>query len=250
IREALLAADLKLQLHLDDPEKVYDQITSAWNHGNASELVDLARWLNLHQQGERVLSLFPVDAALQNSQLLLVRLDALATLQRWNEIDSLLSRPDLTLDPSVLECFRARAAQEQNAALDSELHWNHAISFAGGDALKLRAVADFADRSHAPAVALKAYEQLAKFPEHAAFAYRGTERLSAQAGDLAVQRAAAEKITNLAAGDPNAVAQLAYLNLLADKDVESNTAIARKLVKEHPDRLSFRVTAALGLLRQ
>ena len=116
--------------------------------------------------------------------------------------------------------------------------------------MKLRAVADFAERSHAPAVVLKAYEQLAKFPEHAAFAYRGTERLSAQAGDLAVQRAAAEKITNLAAGDPNAVAQLAYLDLLAGKDVESNTAIARKLVKEHPDRLSFRVTAALGLLRQ
>jgi hypothetical protein len=250
IRDALLAADLKLQSHMEDPPKIYDQVTAAWNHSNPSELVDLARWLNVHQQGERVLSLFPVDIALQNNQLLLVRLDALATLQRWNEIDTLLSRPDLTIDPSVLESFRARTAQEQNAALDAELHWNHAISFAGGDPLKLRAVADFAERSQAPAVALKVYEQLAKFPEHAAFAYRGTERLSAEAGDLAVRRAAAEKITTLAAGDPNAVAQLAYVNLLAGKDVESNTALARKLVKEHPDRLSFRVTAALGLLRQ
>ncbi len=250
VRDALLAADLKLQLRMEDPQKIYDQVTAAWNHGSTSELVDLARWLNLHQQGERVLSLFSVETALQNNQLLLVRVDALATLQRWNEIDSLLSRPDMTLDPSVLECFRARTAQEQKATLDAEVHWNHAIAFAGGDPLKLRAVADFAERSHAPGVALKAYEQLAKFPEHAAFAYRGTERLSAQAGDLAVQRAAAEKITNLAAGDPNAVAQLAYVNLLAGKDVDSNTAMARKLVTEHPDRLSFRVTAALGLLRQ
>src|SRR5207248_729312 len=94
VRGALLAADLKLRLHTDAPEKIYDQLSAAWNHGRPSELVDLARWLNLHQQGERVLSLFPVEGALGNNQLLLVRLDALATLQRWDEIDSLLSRTD------------------------------------------------------------------------------------------------------------------------------------------------------------
>jgi hypothetical protein len=250
IRDALLAADLTLQLKISDPERVYDQMTVAWNHGEVPEMVDLSRWLNLHQQPERVLSLFPVDAALKNNQLLLVRLDALATLQRWNEIDGLLSRTDLTLDPSILECFRARTAQEQNAVLDAELHWNHAISLAGGDPLKLRAVAEFAERNQAPAVALKAYDQLAKLPEHAAFAYRATERLSGHAGDLTVQRAAAEKMRSLAGSDPNVIAQLAYINLLANKDVEANTTTAKKLVAQHPDRLSFRITAALGFLRQ
>ncbi|MEY2440177.1 MAG: hypothetical protein QOI34_1562 [Verrucomicrobiota bacterium] len=250
IRDALLMADLRLQLHPNDAKEIFDQSVAQWNNGGVSDLIDLARWLNIHQQPERVLSLFSMERASQNNQLLLARLDALAALQRWNEIDTLLVNPDLTLDPSVLESFRARAAQEQNAPLDAELHWNHAISFAAGDAFKLRFVANFAEQSHAGGVALRAYDQLAKFPEHAAFAYHGTERLSAGREGLSVQKAAAEKISLLAPDNPNAAAQLAYLNLLAGTDVDANTMVAKKLVEKHPDRLSFRVTAALGYLRQ
>jgi hypothetical protein len=118
------------------------------------------------------------------------------------------------------------------------------------DPFKMRFVANFAEQSKAFTVALKAYEQLAKFPEHAAFALRGAQRLSGQGNDLAVQLAAAEKLRNMARDDPNAAAQLAYVNLLAGIEVESNTAAAKALVQKYPDRLSFRVTAALGFLRQ
>lgn len=248
--DALLTADLQLQRHPDEVASVYNQVISRWNGSELSDRVELLRWLNLHQQPERVLSLVRVEDSLTNNQLLLVRLDALAALQRWNDINTVLARTDLTLDPSVIESFKARAAQEQNDTLDAELHWNHAVSLASGDPLKLRFVANFAEQSRAPAVALKAYDQLAKFPAHAAFAYRGTEHLSVHGGDLAVQRAAAEKMTDVARDDPNAAAQLAYLNLLSGIGIEENTATAKRLVKEHPDRLSFRVTAALGLLRQ
>lgn len=250
VKDSLLAADLRLQLHSSDAPRIYEEVVDRWGHGEVADLVELSRWLNVHQQPERVLSLVPLDAALKHNQLLLVRLDAMAGLQRWNDIDALLSRPDLTLDPSVIEAFRARAAQEQNSSLDADLHWNHAISLAAGDPSKLRFVANFAEQSRAPAVALKAYEQLGKFPEHAAFAYRGTERLSSRGGDLTVQRAAAEKMASAARDDPNATAQLAYLNLLGGIDVDSNTATAQKLVQQYPDRVSFRVTAALGFLRR
>jgi len=250
IEDSLLEADLRLQMQSVQPGLLYDQVTARWNQADVPQLIELGRWLNLHQQPERVLSLFPLDTALKNNQLLLVRLDAMAALQRWTDIDTLLSRPELTLDPSVSESFRARSAQEQNAPLDAELHWNHAVSLASGDPFKLRFVANFAEQSRASAVALKAYDQLAKFPEHAAFAYHGIERLSGRAADLTVQRAAAEKMTAIAREEPNATAQLAYLNLLAGSDVEKNTTTAAKLVQQHPDRLSFRVTAALGFLRQ
>ena len=250
LKDALLAADVRLQLPMADAHQIYDETIARWNHGSVSELVDLARWLNLHQQFERVLSLFPLEKALNNNQLLLARLDALAALKRWNEIDALLSRGDLTLDPSVLECFRAKSAQEQNAGLDAQLHWNRAMSLAGTDPTKLRTVAEFAELSRAAAVALKAYEQLAKSPDHAALAYRGIERLSGEAGDTIVQRAAAEKIKALTGNEPNAVAQLAYINLLAGNDIEASAATARQLVQKYPDRVSFRVIAALGCLRQ
>jgi hypothetical protein len=250
IKPSLLSADLRLQLHPEDANRIYDQTVARWNGSENPELIELARWLNLRQQGERVLSLFSLDRALQDNQLLLARLDAMALLQRWDDIDNLLGHPDLTLDPSVVESFRARTAQERNATLDAELHWNHAISLAANDPYKLRFVANFAEQSHANAAALKAYDQLAKIPAHAALAYRGTQRLSARGNDVAVQRAAAEKIASLAPDDPNASNQLAYLNLLLGGDLDSNFETAKTQAEKFPDRLSFRVTAALGYLRK
>jgi hypothetical protein len=244
-----LAADLRIQLHPEEAERVYDQTAARWNAGDTAALIDLARWLNLHQQPERVLTLFSIDRAFQDNQLLLSRLDALATLQRWNDIDTLLAHPDLTLDPSVLESFRARTAQERNANLDAEMHWTHAISLAANDPYKLRFVANFAEQSHANAAALKAYDQLAKIPQHAGAAYRATQRLSAGMGDADVQRSAAEKIATLAPDDPNAADQLAYLNLLLGGDTGANFAKAKMLAEKYPNRLSYRVTAALGYLR-
>jgi hypothetical protein len=250
IKDALLAADLRIQLHAGEAERIYDQTVARWNAGQTADLIELSRWLNLHQQPERVLSLFPIEQAFKDNQLLLCRLDALAILQRWNDIDNLLAHPHLTLDSSVLESFHARVAQEQNANLDAEMHWSHALALAAADPSKLRFVANFAEQSHATAATLKAYEQLARFPEHAAWAYRGMQRLSSQTGDVTVQRAAAEKISALNREDPNAADQLAYLNLLVRSDVDRNVATAKTLAQKYPDRLSFRVTAALGFLRQ
>lgn len=250
ITDALLAADLRLQLHPDQAQQIYDQTIAAWNNSDTADLTTLAHWLNTHRQPERVLSLFSLEQGFKDNQLLLTRLDALALLQRWDDINALLGHPDLTLDPSVLESFRARTAQEQGVIMDADVHWMHAISLAAGDPYKLRFVANFAEQSQAYGIALKAYDQLAKFPEQTDFAYRATQRLSARAGDIGVERAAAEKIANRKPDDPNAVAQLAYLNLLAGVDVETNASTVRALVDKFPGRLSYRITAALAALRQ
>jgi tetratricopeptide (TPR) repeat protein len=250
LTDDLLAADMRVQIQPDEAARIYDETIDHWRDGKVDQLVELARWLNAHQQAERVLTLFPVERALQNNALLLARLDALAILQRWTDIDDTLSRPEVTLDPSVIESFRARTAQQRGATLDAEVHWNHAISLAGTDPFKLRFVANFAEQSHANGVALKAYEQLARFPEQARIAYRGAERVSQKAGNAAVERAAAEKIAASAPEDPNAADQLAYLNLLLEKDIEKNLGTAKKLAEKYPNRLSYRVTAALGYLRE
>jgi tetratricopeptide (TPR) repeat protein len=249
LRDDLLAADLRIETQPEDASRIYDEEIDRWRNSKTEDLVDLARWLNAHQQPERVLALVPIEQALQNNQLLLTRLDALASMQRWTDIDDTLTRPDLTLDPSVIESFRARAAQERGAVLDAEVHWNHAISLAGTDGGKLRFVATFAEQSRANASALKAYEQLARFPTESRVAFEGAERVSQRMGDAATQRTAAQKIAAGAPDDTNASDQLAYLNLLLGDDVEANFSLAKKLAEKYPNRLAYRVTAALGYLR-
>jgi hypothetical protein len=250
IKDDLLAADLSLQLHPDNATHVYQEEIDRWRNGKIEDLIQLARWLNIHQQAELVLSSFPIERAFEDNQLLLTRLDAMAVLQRWNDIDELLTQPEVTLEPSVIESFHARTAQERNAPLDAEVHWSHAISLAGSDPFKLRFVANFAEQSRATAIALKAYEQLARFPEQTDFAYRGIERVGQRSGDLSAQRTAMAKINARTPEDPNATDQLAYLNLLLGEDVNKNFATAKKLADQYPNRLSYRVTLALGYLRQ
>ena len=250
VTDDLLTADLRIQVHPEEAPSVYPEEIARWGKGQTDELLELARWLNVHEQAEMVLTLFPVERALENNQLLLARLDALAILQRWNDIDEVLNRTDITLDPSVIESFRARTAQERNAASDAEVHWNHATSLAASDPYKLRFVANYAEQSRAHAAALKAYEQLARFPEQADFAYRGIQRVSQRIGETPTQRDAMAKIVARSPDDPNAVDQLTYLNLLLNEDVDKNFAVANKLAEQYPNRLAYRVTVALGYLRR
>ena len=250
VKDDFLAADLRLQLHPDEAAHIFQEMVDRWRGGSTEELIQLARWLNIHQQPELVLSSYPVERAFEDNQLLLTRLDAMAILQRWNDIDEILGQSEVTLDPSVIESFHARTAQERNATLDAEMHWNHAISLAASDPFKLRFVANFAEQSHATAVAMKAYEQLARFPEQADLAYRGLQRVSLKSGDIAAQRSAMAKISARTPDDPNAADQVVYLDLLLGENIDKNLATAKKLAEQYPNRLSYRVTVALGYLRQ
>ena len=246
----LLAFDLKLQLHPESAEQIYDEASTRYARGEISDLIELARWLNLRRQSERVLTLAPEERALSNEQLLLARMDALANTAHWEEIDALLSRPGLSLDPSVAESFRARTAQERGTSLDADVHWNHAISLAGVDPFKLRFIANFAEQSRAGDVAMRCYDLLARIPGHAPFALHAMQRLTDLNGNTVAARSVAEKISNFAPDDPNARDQLAYLDLLLGRNVDSNFETAKKLAEQYPTRLSYRVTLALGYLRK
>src|SRR5207237_9779887 len=47
-----------------------------------------------------------------------------------------------------------------------------------------------------------------------------------------------------------AQSRVAYYDLLLEQNVSANTSKAKELVAKYPDRLEFRVTAALAFLRQ
>jgi hypothetical protein len=245
ITDAFLAADLRLKMQPENAALIYDEIVASWG---AKAKLEVAQWLNAHQQFDRVLSL--AESREGRPQLLLARLDALAAEQRWDEIDTMLSRTDLTFDPMVIEAFRARLGLARHSSLDAEMHWNKAIALAGNEPAKLRWLATFAERSGADEIALHTFQRLARSPTDASLALAGQQRLVAKMHDISVARTIAEKTLALHPADPNAQNRVAYYNLLLGKDVRANGTKAKELVAKYPDRLEFRVTAALALLRQ
>ena len=245
ITDAFLAADLRLRFHPENAPLIYDEIIASWG---AKAKIEVAQWLNAHLQFDRVLGL--VDSREGRAQLLLARLDALAAEQRWDEIDTTLSRKDLTFDPVVAEAFRARLGLARHSSLDAEMHWNKAMALAGNDPAKLRWLGSFAERSGADQIALQAFQRLARSPADISVALAGQQRLVAKMHDTSMARTIAEKTLVLNTADPNAQNRVAYYNLLLGKDVRANGTKAKELVAKYPDRLEFRVTAALGSLRQ
>jgi len=96
--ELFLAADIQLRLRPDDANRAYDEIIARLGTGgDVATRIQLALWLNAHQQFERVLSLLPVDQAAVNNQLLLPHLDALASLQRWDDIAPIINLVGLSV---------------------------------------------------------------------------------------------------------------------------------------------------------
>ncbi|MBV9009073.1 MAG: hypothetical protein JO354_07900 [Verrucomicrobia bacterium] len=247
VKEDLLAADLQLRFHPENGPAIYENLVTKWNHDAADQVV-LAQWLNLHGQSQRVLDLIPAETTAR--QLLLARLDALASEKRWSEIEAALSRPDLKFDTSVIESFRARVAAEQHATLDANLHWNKAIAAAAGDAKKLQFIASFAEQSGAPEAALQAYDQLARSPEQTLAALAGEQRLAAKMRDANAARNLAEKALALNSTDPDAQNRAIYFNLLLDQGTDAYAKKAKALAAKYPNRLEFRVTAALACLRE
>ena len=245
VTDALLTADLRLKMQPENTAVIYDEIIASWG---AKAKLEVAQWLNAHQQFDRVLSL--VGPGEGRDQLLLTRLDALAAEQRWGEIETTLSRKDLSFDSVVVEAFRARLAAARPLSLNAEVHWNKAITLAGNDSSKLRWLGTFAEQSGADEIALRTFQRLARSPEDAGLALAGQQRLAAKMHDISAARTIAEKTLALHADDPNAQNRVAYYNLLLEKDVSANAAKAKELVAKYPDRLEFRVTATLAFLRQ
>src|SRR5256886_12133108 len=245
VTDALLAADLRLKMQPENTAVIYDEIIASWG---AKAKLEVAQWLNAHQQFDRVLSL--VGPGEGRDQLLLARLDALAAEQRWDEIDTTLSRKDLTFDSVVVEAFRARLAAARPLSLNAEVHWNKAITLAGNDSSKLRWLGAFAEQCGADEIAMRTFQQLARSPADAGLALAGQQRLAAKMHDISAARTTAEKTLALHAADPNAQNRVAYYDLLLEKNVSANTTKAKELVAKYPDRLEFRVTAALAFLRQ
>ena len=250
VLEGLFASELRLRLNPEAAEDIYSSAVSRWGQGDTTEVAELSRWLNFHKQAERVLSLLPEGRVLDKEPLLLSRLDALANAQRWDEINTLLDRPDLALEPAAAESFRARTALGRAAALEADVHWDRAVGFASGDPSKLRFVGNFAEQNGARVVALKCYDQLSKFPEWAGFAHRARQRLTEESDDTLAARTVAKQVAALAPDDVTAQAQLYYLNLLLNVDPAESLKKAKALAEKYPNRLAFRVTAALGFLRR
>ena len=103
-------------------------------------LVALAGWLNKIGRPAKTLEVLPQARASQRRELFLQYLNALAALQRWNEIKDLLISERDPIDPMIQHMYLAVAQARLSSATGASNEWQRALEVAN-TAEKLMALA-------------------------------------------------------------------------------------------------------------
>lgn len=213
--------------------------------------VAAARWLIGLQENEAALQLIQPDEPASHAGALMVNLDALSGLERWEECSFLLeANRGGTLPDTLYHLFRARMAESREAADEAEK-----------EKRQLRNVMQFAELPHVLFAAR--YAESVGWKPEAFAAWRilatddgaRTEALRAQLRNFPENAAAAEgadiagQLLELSPDDPSARLSAVFYRLLAGRDVETSAATAEEFLAADPGSPDVRRVAALGRLR-
>lgn len=249
VEHQLLIATLRLRVVPDQKTTIIDQAVARFRNQGPEAVVSLARWLL--QQGEpgRVLTVIPLPDSLRRQELFLVRIDALAALQQWAEIQQILEKEKVPIEPFYAEIFLARAAQELNDDRGTELHWSRAFLAARLKPPLLIYLAQYAEKVHQMDVAEKSWRELARNPTFTLRAQLALVPIVEAQHDTRALREVIREIVRLSPNDPAPGNDAAYLDLLLGENMDASRQTAEKLVHDHPEVLAYRTTLALAHLR-
>ena len=211
-------------------------------------LIALAAWLNRIGRPARTMEVLPQEVASQRQDFFLQHLNALAALQRWNEIKDLLVSERFPIEPLLQHMYLAVAQKQLGSAAGATNEWQRALEVAKTPE-KLLTLAQYAEQNSVNDVADAAYSAAIKIASKNRGAYDGRLRLALAAGHTAEAQTIAADIAQIWPDDA-ARNQDAYLRLLlgaSDGAAEAAERESDVLVKKQP--LNWLVRATLGLAR-
>ena len=214
-------------------------------------LVALAGWLNKIGRPAKTLEVLPQARASQRRELFLQYLNALAALQRWNEIKELLTSERFPIEPVLQHMYLAVAQKHLGSATGATNEWQRALEVAKTPE-KLLALAKYAEQNSANDIADAAYAGAIKLTPKDREPYAGRLRLALAAGRTAQAQTIAAQIAQLWPDDTGARNQDAYLRLLlgaSDGVAEAAERDAEVLVRTEPRNWLARATLGLACLR-
>ena len=246
----LLALGLEINAAPDRRALLLDQAVEKHLNAAPEARVQFAVWLNQLGEFDRTLQALPLTDARKRKDYFLAYMDALAGLNRWNDLLKTLEAPQTPLEPVYLKAFAARCQAElRNPAL-AELTWREALRAAERNAEQSSWLALYAEKCGEPETAKKALRSLIGAVEHPRPAFRELARLTEQSGTTVELRDLLVEMNRRWPKEPALQNDLAYLNLLLNTELAASWRMADTLSKQFPESLPFRTTLALALLRQ
>jgi hypothetical protein len=214
-------------------------------------LIALATWLNKIGRPAKTLEVLPEARAIQQQDLFLQYVNALAALQRWSEVKDLFLSERSVVDPMVQHMYLAVAQAHLGSATGATNEWQRALQVANTPE-KLLTLATNAEQNSANDIADTAYSEAIKVAPANRLAYTGRLRLALGAGKTSQAQTIAAEIARLWPDDAAARNQDTYLRLLLGASggaAETAQREAQLLVAKEPRNWQARATLGLACLR-
>jgi tetratricopeptide (TPR) repeat protein len=230
------------------------RLAQAYNGGGGlgdETLAALAAWLNKIGRPAKTLEVLPQERAVQREDLFLHYLNALAALQRWNEIKDFLTSERFPIQPVLQHMYLAVAQTHLGSATGGDNEWKRALQVAD-TVEKFLVLAKYAEQNSANDIADTAYSEAIKITPKNREAYARRLRLALAAGRTAQAQTIAVEIARLWPDDAEARNQDAYLRLLLGASGDAAEAAERDaqvLVAKEPRNWPARATLGLARLR-
>ena len=246
--DALLIASLRIKENPAIKQSVIENLRRLRVDGTPDEDLEFARWLNHHKAFQQAVDFIGKDRAMSASPWLLIYLDAMASLNRWQEISVLLETESVVgMSDTLRFLFLARSAeksgnQERAGECWRDLHRNlvyekpEVAFFVASYIMKLSNVNE----------GIKAFWALARRQDTAIQGFLGLIRFfpkNASATELLpVYSEMLETFPNI----KEVRLDYSYLCLLAEHNVSEAAEVASELLLEDPNSLAALSVAALG----
>lgn len=248
----MLALELRAQA---EPQRENEFVTRAlqtFGTGDDETLVALSSWLYRRRQFEAMLRILPVERAVRRRGLLIERMDALAALNRYEDVKELLLNEHPVLEAPFehmyLAIVRSRLGETQAVANE----WQRALDAADSPA-SLLALAEYAEKMDALDTAEAAYSRLVAKQPGLRSGYLARLRLAQSQGKTAEAHSIASEIVRLWPDDTATHVRELYLRVLLDSSGAGAAAAeteAEQLVASNPWDGTARTALALSRLRE
>ena len=249
--DALLALDLRLLENPAAKPALLAQSMAERASRPPDEALAFARWLNRRLHYKESVDFIGRERAASNADWLLLYLDALAGLERWNDIFTMLDADTIIgLSDSIRLLFLARAAEKSGNRESADASWREMqLGLAYEKPEVVSFIAAYALRIGEREQAIKAYTSLSHRKETALEGYLGLIRCWPQNTPAAELLPFYKEFTESFPMLAEAKSDQTYLKLLTNEKPATTAAIAKEFYDTTPQSLASLSVAALGLLK-
>jgi len=249
--DRLLCADLQIAANPSAKESVIALLEKERKGAPRGEMLEYARWLNMHQMPRRVVDFAGENLPREDTDWLLIVLDARSALGEWKGIPALLESPaGQGVPDAVKHLYLARIATVNGDPRRAEEEWRRVGGLLHLEKPEILAyIAGYQEQIGAYDRAARTYRELADRKDTAALGLIGMIRCQARTASAVKLIPLYEELLRASPGQPEAEGDLAYLRLLLGEDAVKSEETARRLIEVRPDSLASISTAALGRLR-